>query len=387
MIIGFISINRLFKQIKKMLYKVSILYRLTVQKKLERYRVKKFLSLVILLGLVPTVSAMMPISKTNETDLNQQLFKEMKPGGSVDKILELIEMVADVDVKDKDDRTVLMWAIIYGRTKVCLALIKKSDDLNLQDGSGMTALLRAVVKGLTKVCLALIEKGADLNLQDGDGITALMRAVVKGRIKVYLALIEKGADLNLQDGDGITALMLAADNDLFEVCLALIEKGADLNIKDVNGDMALCYADHTEICRIILSHAIILPKPSNEGCLLTILCIFNRLKFPKDMRYYILGKLPLESLIGLLMPCKKCPIPLKSGLVEKIKEHTMVQLIPMVLKARERASGEELKNLLDPEKFSDNFVEELYSTVKKVVDGNRLYLYKPVIQADEIDAL
>ncbi len=290
-----------------MLYRVSILYRLTVQKKLERYSVKKFLSLVILLGLVPTVSAMMSISKTNETDLNQRL------------------LTADlINVQGEYGNTALMWAAMRGGIKVCLALIDEGADLNVQDEYGNTALMLAAKNRHIEVCLALIDKGADLNLQGESGLTALMWVAKRGRIR---------------------------------------------------------------ICRIILSHAIILPKPLNKDCLLTILCMFNRFKVSKDIRYYILGKLPLESLIGLLIPCKECPPLLKNSLVEKIEEYTIEQLIPMVHKARERASGEELKNLLDPEQFSDNFGEELHSTIKKVVDDNRLYLYKPVIQAGEKDVL
>ena len=295
-----------------MLYRVSILYRLTVQKKLERYSVKKFLSLVILLGLVPTVSAMMSISKTNETDLNQRL------------------LTADlINVQGEYGNTALMWAAMRGGIKVCLALIDEGADLNVQDEYGNTALMLAAKNRHIEVCLALIDKGADLNLQGESGLTALMWVAKRGRIR---------------------------------------------------------------ICRIILSHAIILPKPLNKDCLLTILCMFNRFKVSKDMRYYILGKLPFESLIGLLRDCRKCslslkcPPSLKNSLVEKIKEHTIKQLIPMMLKVRERAS-EKLKNLLDPEQFSDNFGKELHSTIKKVVDDNRLYLYKPVIQADKKDAL
>ncbi len=287
MIIGFISINRLFKQVKKMFYKVSILYRLTVQKKLERYRVKKFLVLVILLGLVPTVSVMASSTMTSN-DLNQQLLKEMESGGDVDKVLELIEKGADV---------------------------------NIQNYQGCTALMWAVEKGDPKVCLALIEKGVDVNAIDVFSSTALMHAVK---------------------------------------------------------------FSETGICRIILSHAIILPKPLNEDCLLTILCMFNRFKVSKDIRYYILGKLPSESLIGLLMPCKKCPLLFKNSLVEKIEEHTIEQLIPMMGKARAEASGE-LRNLLDPEQFSKNFGKELHSTIEKVVDDNKFYLYKLVIQADDLN--
>ncbi len=319
---------------------------------------KKFLTLIILLGLVPTVSAMLSSSKRHKTDFNQQLFNEMKSRGNVDKMLKLIEMIADVDIKDEVGRTALILAAGAGYTKVCLALIKKCADPNaIVVFDGRTALMWAVASGHTEIAQALIEKGADVDIKDGVGRTALMWAAVNGHTEIAQALIEKGADVNATgENIGWTALM-----------------------------WAVCY-EHTKTCRIILSYAIILPEPLNEDCLLTILCMFNRFNVSKDMRYYILGKLPLESLIGLLMPCKKCPIPLKSGLVEKIKEHTREQLIPMMLKARERAS-EKLKNLLDPEKFSDNFGEELCSTIKKVVDDNRLYLYKPVIQADKKDAL
>ncbi len=409
---------------------------------------KRFLILITLLGLIPTISAMAPssnslkLSTNTSEDLNQQLLKEARSRCDINKILALIKKGADVNIQNKHGETTLMNAAGKGLTKVCLALIengadvntqdndgdtalmwalalieengaddndgnaalmrgtdedylevcltliKNGADVNLQNNDGYTALMWAVKNGNLEIhleiCLVLIEKGADLNVQDKDGRTTLMFAVYYHDLKLCLALIDKGADLNIQNEDDYTTLMLAIEQDLAEVCLALINKGADLNIKDRAGDTALEWAamfGNAEACRTILSHAIILPQPSNENCLLPILYVLKNKKVSKDMRFYILGQLPLENLLGLLLPCKKYPTSLWNKLAEEIEKYTQEQLIPMMINAREKASGE-LKNLLDPEQLNENFGEALRSNIKKAVRESKLYLFKPVGKAD-----
>ncbi len=242
----------------------------------------------------------------------------------------------------------------------------------------------------TKTCIALIERGAYFTVKDKNGCTAFMWAAKGGHTKVYLALFESGADLNIQDKNGMTSLMWAVRNRHTKTCIALIESGADLTVQDKDGGTFLMWAvrrGDVVVCSAMLSYVIILPEFSNENCLTTILYIFKIFKVSKDMRCYILEKLPLGSLIGLFMHCQKLPFSLRNRLVEEIEEHTIEQLIPMMIKARERTLDEELRNLLDSEQFSKNFDEELRSTIEKVVDTGRLYLFKPVIKVDEKDTL
>eukprot|EP00434_Breviolum_minutum_P032768 symbB.v1.2.028979.t1/scaffold2981.1/size65978/4 len=128
---------------------------------------------------------------------------------------ELIDAKADVNVQDENGYTALMWAIInfnadlhlkgrsfdrlslnWGvkttdlyRTEIVKELINAKADLNLKDKNGDTALMWAAKKGHREIVKELISAKADLNLKDKDGNTALILAAKKGHTGIVRELL------------------------------------------------------------------------------------------------------------------------------------------------------------------------------------------------------
>jgi len=136
--------------------------------------------------------------------------------------LELIKdildySVVDINSKDSDDRTALMWATIKEPT------YEKDEKV---------------------VELLLKHPQIDVNVQTLSGSTALMYATYWGKEKcVELLLNHPGIDVNLQNERGYTALMLAADNG-YEKCVELLLNHPGINkiIKDKRSKTAWYYA-------------------------------------------------------------------------------------------------------------------------------------------------
>jgi len=132
----------------------------------------------------------------------------------------LIEHGVDVNLKDNDGMTALMWAAREGHIDTVAMLIDKGSDVNAKDNKGFTALTWAAMFSRTDIEALLIDKGADVN-----------NSIKKEKFrKLSIASLEmtgeKGDDINAKDSSGWTALMLASENGHTEIVKLLIEKGA-----------------------------------------------------------------------------------------------------------------------------------------------------------------
>jgi len=90
--------------------------------------------------------------------------------------------------------------------------ILKQKNVNIRDKDGKTLLHYAAQKGYLDVIKLLLEKGADINAKDKDGKTPLHDAIIySGKsYELITFLIEKGADFNLKDKDGDIPIYLYA---------------------------------------------------------------------------------------------------------------------------------------------------------------------------------
>ena len=77
------------------------------------------------------------------------------------------------------------------------------------------------------------------------------------------------------------------------------------------------------------------------------------------------------------MYCNKYRPSLRSSFIAKIKVYTLEQLVPIMVQTRSEHLDDEIKNLLDPERLSENFGEALHKNIKDTVKQNRLHLFKP----------
>lgn len=188
-----------------------------------------------------------------------------------------IKAEADVNVRDENAMTALIWAAWDNKSsKIISAIIEAGADVNARSLCGTTPLIAAALGNENPEIIAiLIKSGADLNAKSGlffeksdqdpkvtkflmNRATALMLAAWKNKNpEVIATLIKAGADVNARDEIGWTALMLAAiSNENPGIITVLVEAGADINARDKNGLTALMWAaaqtEKSEIIDVML---------------------------------------------------------------------------------------------------------------------------------------
>lgn len=152
-----------------------------------------------------------------------------------DGIVEfLIKNGADVNLKDKEGKSALLWAANNSLPNAKI-LVASGADVNEAADDGMTPFLQAsfgVSSGKVPIemCELLRENGANINAsltkKSVVGWTALHYAVINGDIELVSYLIQHGANVNKASADGLTPLYLAGLNENQEIVKLLKNAGA-----------------------------------------------------------------------------------------------------------------------------------------------------------------
>lgn len=115
----------------------------------------------------------------------------------VQAIRELVESGADVNGKDEDGWTALMWASGYTALDAVKALIEAGADVNLTDKRGKSALMLAargpIAADTVSIIKALLNAKANVRAADSDGNTALSYAGSAGHSDAVYALRDADA--------------------------------------------------------------------------------------------------------------------------------------------------------------------------------------------------
>lgn len=93
--------------------------------------------------------------------------------GDIESIAKLLDQGSNINVKDSDGRTPLIWAVDRGNLRAVEILVAKGAEIYAKDLEGQTALHYATVCELEEVAKYLFEHGADMNLPDNEGNTPL----------------------------------------------------------------------------------------------------------------------------------------------------------------------------------------------------------------------
>ena len=161
-------------------------------------------------------------------------------------VLSEINKGADVNAKNKEGWTTLIFAVRYNQnSEIIRMLVGLGADVNAKDKSGYTALTHAVLfTSNFKIMRMLSDLGADVNAKDKDGCTVLMLvARFNQNPEIIRILSDLGADVNAKDKDGCTALMhVVGFNSNIKVVKTLLDLGVDINAKDRSGWTALMHA-------------------------------------------------------------------------------------------------------------------------------------------------
>ena len=112
----------------------------------------------------------------------------------------------------------LIDAAMDGNFEKVKLLIEKGADIDAKDNDGVTALMYVSRAGDLEIAKYLVENGTDINAKDSDwGYTALIYAAEHGNLEIVKYLVEKGANVNIKDNHGRTALDLAETEEIKEV--------------------------------------------------------------------------------------------------------------------------------------------------------------------------
>jgi ankyrin repeat protein len=180
------------------------------------------------------------------------------------------ELDVDVNAKDNQGMTALMWAVFFNNRPAAQALLFHHNqqgvldvDVNAKSDLGETVLMRAVKHQSFPIVRVLLEHrnqqgelDVDVNAKDNQDMTALMLAAQHGIVSMVQALLEHrnqqevlDVDVNAKDNQGMTALMLAAQHGIVSMVQALLfhhnQQGVldvDVNAKSNLGETALMWA-------------------------------------------------------------------------------------------------------------------------------------------------
>lgn len=163
---------------------------------------------------------------------------------------------ADINQRDRDGNTALMWAAGNGHLTPELldSFIRERADINIQNKEGMTALaLSAHYRRLTpELVKAYVRNGANINERDKSGRTALMWSALNDPhvykvTELYEALTAHRTDKKDDNYDNYLSplpLMLSTE-EVYDITPKLIDvfvkNGADINVRDEEGKTALMY--------------------------------------------------------------------------------------------------------------------------------------------------
>jgi uncharacterized protein len=146
-----------------------------------------------------------------------------------------------------------------GNREAVLAAITSPDiDIDAKEPDGSTALLWATYKVDRELVRALLKAGAKPNITNNFGATPLTEAVKLGDVDLVRMLLEARAEPDSANQDGQTALMLASSIGSLEIAKLLIGRGANVNaVENFRGQTALMWAaagNHPDVVELLVAH-------------------------------------------------------------------------------------------------------------------------------------
>jgi len=194
--------------------------------------------------------------------------------------------VVDLNAKYHNKRAsqAIHYASKMERPEFARELLKRGVDVNSKDGDGMTPLLFAIMKSNDEMINLYIEHGADVYAKDGQERNAVYIASNIERLDLIDKFITLGVDPNMKTAKGRTALAKAAWNGQVKVLEHLLKvPSIEIEIADIYHRTALYAAvwgssggrdgkkysktinDSPECAELLLKHGADIEKQDNKG--------------------------------------------------------------------------------------------------------------------------
>jgi len=194
--------------------------------------------------------------------------------GHVEVVKLLFRLGADVDARNKANKTAVDLAIENDNARIARFLTGYKDDENVLNNTrsttldtahhgtdhvgmdgGKALLLDAAYEGDLGVVQSLLDQGGDINTRNDKLETLLDLAVCAGKVEMVRLLLERGAEVDPRDDFEWTPLHAAARYRHLGILRVLIDHGANLESRDIHGLTPLhvaAYHGNREVCRTLL---------------------------------------------------------------------------------------------------------------------------------------
>jgi ankyrin repeat protein len=176
----------------------------------------------------------------------------------------LISNGMDVNVKDVNNKTVLIYAIEKNNKEMIKLLLKKNAKLPEEKEMMDQFLHSAVLFGFQDIAEKLVKSGASLSSIDNKGRSLLHNAVIGNNLKWIDLLIAKHIGINQLDSFNRTPLHYSVEQGQIDITKLLMKKGAYINIIDCSNRTPLNIAEglgHIQIAEFLKSKGGILSEP------------------------------------------------------------------------------------------------------------------------------
>ncbi|MEW6137600.1 MAG: ankyrin repeat domain-containing protein [Thermodesulfobacteriota bacterium] len=207
---------------------------------------------VLVLAVLVHFPQLLPAEPTRESALMGAI-----KSADIAAVEEAITGGADVNVRDPEHLTPLIWACAAGRKDIVEALIDAGADVDERGPLGFTALGYACRTGNVELVRLLIGRGANVNARSEPGWSPLFFAALSGSKDITTELLSSQADPHARNFSGSTPLLIAADLGREEVAKLLVRAGSEINAQNEQGTSPLilaAYRGHANLVKFFLEN-------------------------------------------------------------------------------------------------------------------------------------
>ncbi len=172
--------------------------------------------------------------------------------GSIDTVDFLLDQGAQINPSPFSNNSSLQCAIEGQHSAMVEHLIQKGADVNYKNKLQKTPFYYACAFGSLELLQLLIDKGAKINIgeKDNEGLTSLHAACTHDDLKLIQFLLDLDFDINSETDSKVTPLTFSSANN-FSAAQFLLERGAKITFENLKGN-PLWNAKDDDVKKLIL---------------------------------------------------------------------------------------------------------------------------------------